>query len=94
MAEIDAETVLFNHEGVINEMFTEDSSIIDYALNFIGDRIDNSSSFRLNKEKIVKSVALAILYVKGDNWLSEYVSALRSVIELALPASMQQPSAD
>lgn len=85
MKEVDAEYILFNHDGIINDKFTSDSKIIEYALNYIADRIEGTDTFKLSKQKIVKSVALAMLYVKGDYYLSEYVSALKHALDLALP---------
>lgn len=43
------------------------------------------STFKLNLSKIKKSIALAILYVKGDYYLNEYISALKQALEMALP---------
>jgi len=35
--------------------------------------------------KVSKSIALAMLYVKGDYYLNEFISALKNAIELAMP---------
>jgi hypothetical protein len=60
--------------------------IVSYALNYICDEYE-IGIFRLNSQKVVKSVALAMLYVKGDFYLNEFVTALKHALELALPIS-------
>jgi len=58
--------------------------IIQYALKYIADS-DESGRFTLNRAKTIKALALAMLYVKGDYYLSEFVLALKHAIDLALP---------
>lgn len=58
--------------------------IINYALNYICDEVE-PDRFKLNRSKIIKSIALAMLYVKGDYYLNEFVTALKHALELALP---------
>lgn len=43
--------------------------------------------YSLNEAKVKKTLSLAMLYVKGDFYLEEYVSALKSAMELAMPSS-------
>jgi hypothetical protein len=56
--------------------------MIDYALNFICDNDDNGE-YVLSSGKVRKSIALAMLYVKGDYYLKEFVTALKHALELA-----------
>jgi hypothetical protein len=76
----------------LNDKFTEDSRVVEYALNFIGDKIEGSNSYVLNRDKIIKSIVLAILYVKGDFYLKEFISAIKGAINLALPLHLQASS--
>ena len=59
--------------------------MIEYALNYICDYDALTNSFSLNPSKIRKSVALALLTVKGDFHLREFISAHKHAIELSLP---------
>lgn len=61
-----------------------DPIMIRYALNYICDS-ESNDLFKLNTAKITKSIALAMLYVKGDYFLNEFIAALKHAIELAIP---------
>jgi hypothetical protein len=50
--------------------------------------VAGSQTFKLNRDKIIKSISLALLYVKGDYYLEEYVQTLRKALEMALPTSL------
>jgi hypothetical protein len=60
-------------------------------MNYIADP-NGDGSYKLNRAKTIKSIALAMLYVKGDYYLNEFINALKHAIDLALP--MDQMSID
>jgi hypothetical protein len=62
--------------------------LIEYALQFICDET-STGMFKLNSAKVTKSIALAMLYVKGDYYLGEYIAALKHALELAIPFDEQ-----
>lgn len=81
---ITAEYVIQNNDGIIKDKFLIDPVMVQYALNYICDEVE-PNKYKLNTDKITKQIALAMLYVKGDYYLNEFVTALKHAIELALP---------
>lgn len=59
--------------------------MIEYALNYIADKIEGTNDYILSKDKITKSITLAMLYVKGDYYLGEFITALKNALEMGLP---------
>ena len=59
----------------------KDGLMIRYAFYMIADHIQGDV-FRLSYKKVVKSLALAMLAVKGDYYLSEYISALKHSLDI------------
>ena len=46
------EDIMMNNDGIINQKFMMNSVIIQYALNFICDKIPESETYSLNTSKV------------------------------------------
>ena len=55
--------------------------MIRFAFHLIADSLEGDI-FRLSYPKVVKSIAMAMLAVKGDYYLSEYISALKHSLDI------------
>ena len=55
--------------------------MIRFAFHLIADSLEGDR-FRLSYPKVVKSIAMAMLAVKGDYYLSEYISALKHSLDI------------
>jgi hypothetical protein len=76
LREVTVDFIMSNPDGIINKKFMIDSIIIDYALHFLCDE-QPDGSFKLNNHKVIKNLSLAMLYIKGDFYLTEYIQAIK-----------------
>lgn len=93
ISQFDAEDIIENNNGVVNSKFTQDPKVIEYALHYICSFDKQTGKHSIDQSKVVKSIALAMLYVKGDFFLKEYVQALKCAFDIALD-SEYLPSAE
>ena len=84
---LSADYILATNTGVINAKFCA-PFMIDYALSFIADEV-YPGQFRLSTAKTTKAIALVLLYLKGDFFLSEFLAAFRHALELGLPVGAE-----
>jgi len=83
--EYSEEYIIENSNGVLNEKFTNIKGLVEYAFNFICDYNAETDKYSLNSKKVVKAISLALLNVKGDFYLQEFITALKAALDLALP---------
>lgn len=84
--------IISSNDGIINDKYASNQKMIEFALNYICDYDKQTMTYTLNSQKIIKSVAMALLTVKGSFHLKEFISVLKHGIDLALPIDLQSLS--
>ena len=85
MEAISANDGIMHHKYLLGDGF-----MIRFAFQLIADSLEGDR-FRLSYIKVVKSIAMAMLAVKGDYYLGEYISALKHSLDIN---GIQPPSSD
>ncbi len=72
-AEISAAEIIASNDGIIHRKYLINNGLlVRYALPLIADALEGDH-FKLTYRKVVKSIAYAMLAIKGDFELSEYI---------------------
>lgn len=81
LKETSVKNVMDKNDGIIKSKYLLDDVIIRYALHYIADQSINDT-FITSTFKITKSIALSLLYTKGDYYLTEYVVTLKHALDI------------
>jgi hypothetical protein len=74
--------VISANDGIMHHKYLlGDGFMIRFAFHLIADSLEGDR-FRLSYPKVAKSIAMAMLAVKGDYYLSEYISALKHSLDI------------
>ena len=81
-AEVSVSEVIAANDGIMHHKYLLNNGLcINYAFHLIADHIENDR-FRLSYKKVVKSLCMAMLAVKGDYYLSEYIQAIKHSLDI------------
>jgi hypothetical protein len=64
--------VIENNNGILKQIFIDNQITLVFALNYIAD-LSESQTYTINKSKVKKQLALALLHYKGDYYLKEFI---------------------
>jgi len=88
--EVTAEGILEAQDGEIKTIYCS-KPFIEFGLQAIGTEISGKKgSYRLDVAKIRKFVGVALLIVKEDYQLTEYLAAYAKALEMAIPLQLAQ----
>ena len=80
--ETTVQNVIDNNDGIINSKFLLNNVIVRYALHYIADYQVSNDTFIVSTFKIIKSIALTLLYTKCDYYLTEYIDTLKHAMDI------------